>query len=104
MQSRSLFREPAQARRLLLTLVLTAAAAAVTARVALEEHRPDSAAAAVGLGVAPTSAAKAPVQDDQPVLLFDPELGYMTVEPVVPAAPAATPAPAKAANRSAPTF
>ena len=103
MQSRSLFREPAQARRLLLTLVLTA-----------PPRRSPPASRSRSIGRSPQrrpsgSASRRParrrrVQDDQPVLLFDPELGYMTVEPVVPAAPAATPAPAKAANRSAPTF
>jgi hypothetical protein len=98
MQSPSNFRQPAQARRILATVVVTTAVAAMTAGIALNSRRAEGA----GPGQALVSPAPAGIgltgqalsdSSESVVMSVDPELGYVILDPSLPVQAEAAAAP-----------
>ena len=96
MQSPSNSRQPAQARRILATVVVTTAVAAMTAGIALNSRRAEGAGPGHAL-VSPAlagSALPAPSDASEPVVMrVDPELGYVILDPSLPVQAEAAAAP-----------
>ena len=82
MQSPSNSRQPAQTRRILATVVVTTAVAAMTAGIALNGRRAEGAGPGAALAA---GAPNAPSDASEPVVLsVDPELGYVILDPSLP--------------------